>query len=71
MAYPDSGVPCLIAWSGKDQLLPMPYYSEKWQQAAPFAEFRVLPGVGHVPMYDSPMLVANTIKAWIHRGQEA
>lgn len=63
-AFPDPGVPVLLAWAGEDRLLPMPTYSDPWLAAVPHAEFRVLPGVGHVPMYDDPRLVANVIRAW-------
>lgn len=63
--YPDTGVPTLIAWAEHDRFLPMPGFSDSWRAAAPHAEFRVLPGVGHVPMYDDPHLVAKTIRDWI------
>jgi pimeloyl-ACP methyl ester carboxylesterase len=33
----------------------------------PAAEFRVLPGVGHVPMSDNPDLVARTILDFTER----
>lgn len=67
--YPDPGVPALIAWSERDRLVPMPAFSDPWRAAAPHAEFRVLPGVGHVPMYDDPGLVATTIREWIRQAQ--
>jgi pimeloyl-ACP methyl ester carboxylesterase len=61
---PDPGVPALLAWSGEDRLVPSPRYSDAWRRAAPYAEWRVLPGVGHVPMIDDPDLVAETILGW-------
>jgi pimeloyl-ACP methyl ester carboxylesterase len=67
--YPDTGVPTLIAWAEHDRFLPMPGFSDAWRAAAPHAEFRVLPGVGHVPMYDDPQLVANTIRDWIGKSR--
>lgn len=60
--YPDPGVPSLLAWSEMDRLTPLRSDGQAWRAAAPHAEFRVLPGVGHVPMYDDPELVASTIR---------
>ena len=64
---PDPGIPGLIAWCEKDRLIPMPVFSEPWREAAPWAEFRVVPGVGHSIMYDDPQLVASTIREWVHQ----
>lgn len=66
-AYPDPGIPALIAWSQYDRTIPSPRYSDLWREVAPFAEFRILPGVGHVPMIDNPALVAATIIDWCGR----
>lgn len=63
--YPDPGVPALVAWSEHDGLVPMPTFSDPWRAAAPHAHFRILAGVGHVPMHDDPQLVADTIDHWI------
>lgn len=65
--YPDQGVPTLIAWSESDKTIPSPRYSDLWREVAPFAEFRLLPGVGHVPMIDNPPLVSATIINWAGR----
>lgn len=67
--YPDTGVPTLIAWAERDRLVPMPGYADRWRAVAPHAEFRVLPAVGHVPMFDDPRLVADTISDWISKQQ--
>jgi pimeloyl-ACP methyl ester carboxylesterase len=63
--YDDPGVPVLIAWPTGDRLLPAPTYTDAWRQAAPFATWWWLPGVGHVPMIDDPDLVVRTIQAWV------
>jgi pimeloyl-ACP methyl ester carboxylesterase len=42
----------------------MPTFSDPWRAAAPWAAFRVLPGVGHPAMYDDPQLVARVIREW-------
>jgi pimeloyl-ACP methyl ester carboxylesterase len=65
--FPDPGVPALIAWSEHDRTIPAPRYSDLWREVAPFAEFRVLPNVGHVPMIDNPALVSATIIDWAGR----
>lgn len=65
--FPDPGVPVLLAWSEIDRTIPTPRYSDLWREVAPFAEFRILPGVGHVPMIDNPDLVTATIIEWIDR----
>jgi len=65
--FPDATVPTLIAWSEYDRTIPSPRYSDLWREVAPFAEFRVLSGVGHVPMVDTPPLVAATIIDWAGR----
>jgi len=61
--YPDFGVPTLLTWSELDRFTPLHPDGETWRQAAPHAEWRVLPGVGHLPMFDDPALVADTMLA--------
>jgi len=65
--YPDPGVPVLLAWSEFDRTIPSPKYSDLWREVAPFADFSILPGVGHVPMIDDPALVTDTIVDWVGR----
>jgi pimeloyl-ACP methyl ester carboxylesterase len=62
--YPDDRVPVLLVWSERDRILPLPRYSDPWRKAIPHAEWRVLPGVGHLPMIDEPETVARTILDW-------
>jgi pimeloyl-ACP methyl ester carboxylesterase len=61
--YEDPGVPVTIAWPERDRLLPKEHYGTAWQQAAPFADWLTVPGVGHVPNYDEPELIAQQIIA--------
>ena len=61
--YDDPGVPVTIVWPEKDRLLPAEWYGAAWRAAAPFAEWKIMPGVGHVPTYDEPELVAREIVA--------
>jgi pimeloyl-ACP methyl ester carboxylesterase len=53
--------PVRIVWGSDDRLLPMKGYSERWRRLAPSAEWVVLEGAGHVPMYDDPTRVAELI----------
>ncbi|MEV6067223.1 alpha/beta hydrolase [Nocardia sp. NPDC052001] len=62
--YGPLDLPVLIAWSGSDRILPYDRYAPNWRRYAPSATWRTLPDVGHVPMYDDPKLVADTILEW-------
>lgn len=65
--YGPLDLPVLIAWSGSDRLIPYDRYAAGWRRSAPSATWRILPDVGHVPMYDDPDLIAATIREWIIR----
>jgi pimeloyl-ACP methyl ester carboxylesterase len=58
---PDVGCRVRIAWGLKDRMLPFMRYGAPMLAAVPAAEFKPIPGVGHVPMIDDPMLIAQTI----------
>jgi len=62
-AYDDPGVPVTITWAAVDRLLPSRIYAGAWRKAAPFAEWNELAGVGHMPTYDEPELIARQIVA--------
>jgi pimeloyl-ACP methyl ester carboxylesterase len=53
--------PITIAWGDKDRLLPLKVYGDRARELMPRARFLVLEGVGHVPMFDAPDLVARTV----------
>lgn len=55
--------PVTVAWAECDAMLPASICEPLVRQRIPGAEFKVLPGVGHVPMIDDPELVARTILA--------
>jgi len=55
--------PVHIAWAGKDRLIPYRRFGDPMRALIRGGEFSTLPGVGHVPMYDDPELVAQTILA--------
>ena len=53
--------PIRIVWGSDDRLLPMKGYSERWRRLLPTAEWIVIEGAGHVPMYCDPARVAELI----------
>ena len=57
----DVGCRVRIAWGLNDRMLPFMRYGAPMLAAVPHAEFKLLPGVGHVPMIDDPRLVADAI----------
>ena len=59
--------PVLLAWPEHDRILPRATCSDRMRREIPGAEFRVLPGCGHVPMWDDPRLVVQTIEDWVSR----
>jgi pimeloyl-ACP methyl ester carboxylesterase len=50
-----------IVWGSEDELLPMRGYSERWRRLLPGAEWVILEGAGHIPMYDDPDRIAELI----------
>ncbi len=57
--------PTLLAWAERDRILPLATCSARFRREVPDAEFRVLPRVGHVPMWDDTRLVVETITDWV------
>ncbi len=56
-----SAGPIRVVWGSEDRLLPMRGYSERWRRLLPHAEWIVLEGAGHVPMYDDPGAITDLI----------
>lgn len=59
--------PTLIAWPRHDRMLPLTQHAERFRTEIPGVEFRVLEGVGHVPTWDDPQLVADLIRGFAVR----
>jgi pimeloyl-ACP methyl ester carboxylesterase len=57
--------PTLIAWAELDRILPLATCAPRFRREIANADFRVLPRVGHVPMWDDTRLVVRTIVDWI------
>lgn len=72
LAEPFEKLPCPVrlVWGAKDRLLPLRGYSERWRRVLPGADWRVLPEVGHVQMYDDPHAVARSILEFTLRARE-
>ena len=54
-------VPTLIGWGTRDYVLPMRWFLPTLREQMPAAQIRELPGLGHVPMVDDPVLVADLV----------
>jgi pimeloyl-ACP methyl ester carboxylesterase len=63
--------PIRIVWGTSDRILPMNRYSSHWRSVLPGAEWVELGGLGHVPMYDDPEMVARSILELTTRSTEA
>lgn len=55
------GVPVRVAWAEHDRVTPYQRFGVPLHSLISGGEFLVLPGVGHIPMWDAPELVADTI----------
>ena len=53
-------VPVTIAWSGRDLVLPR-WQADTAKRRLPHAEHVMLRGVGHVPMFDNPRVIAQVL----------
>lgn len=54
-------IPVRIAWCENDQVIPYETYGKAMIEAVTGADVVMVKGVGHVPMYDDPELVASLI----------
>jgi pimeloyl-ACP methyl ester carboxylesterase len=55
----------LLAWGEHDWILPAKTCSGRLRREIPGVEYRELPGVGHLPMWDDHNLVARTVLDWV------
>jgi pimeloyl-ACP methyl ester carboxylesterase len=53
--------PVLVVWGEKDRVLPLEKHARSFRDGIAGVEYRVLPGLGHVPMWDDPALLSATI----------
>jgi pimeloyl-ACP methyl ester carboxylesterase len=57
--------PVTVRMGEHDRFFPPSGFRAEIQRRIPEAELEVLPGVGHVPMIDDPVLVAADVRAWV------
>ena len=53
--------PVLVLWGEHDRVLPLDRHAQHFRDGIPGVEYRVLRGLGHVPMWDDPAQVAGAI----------
>jgi pimeloyl-ACP methyl ester carboxylesterase len=59
--------PTLVVWGAKDRILPMDRHAARFREEIPGVQFRVLPGLGHTPMWDDAGLISEIIADWATR----
>jgi pimeloyl-ACP methyl ester carboxylesterase len=59
-------MPALVIWGSLDQLIPVDN-AYKFQRDLPMDTLAVLPGVGHVPMEETPELVIPLVSNFIQK----
>jgi pimeloyl-ACP methyl ester carboxylesterase len=63
--FDDLPCPVRLLLPEHDRLFPPERYAPRARERVPQARVDVLPGVGHVPMFDDPALVAREIAGWV------
>ncbi len=61
--------PITLAWAENDRILPLRTLGQVARERLPRARFEILPGVGHVPMFDDPGMVADAILRTVSRAE--
>ena len=59
--------PVLVAWGDHDRILPLEHHAGRFRREIPGVQYRVLPGVGHTPMWDDPTGIAALIAEFASR----
>jgi pimeloyl-ACP methyl ester carboxylesterase len=59
--------PVLLASPEFDRILPADRHAPRFRREIPGVESRMLPGCGHLPMWDDTRLVVNTISEFVNR----
>lgn len=63
--------PVLVAWGEEDRTLPLKRHAEHFRTTIPGVEFKLMPGLGHTPMWDDAPLIAETIAGFAERAAQA
>lgn len=64
--FEDIKTPVLVMWGEEDEVL-HPSCAHTFARLIKRAEMHLIPGVGHLPMIESPYVCANSIKEFVHR----
>ena len=59
--------PVLLASPQFDRILPVAKHAPRYRREIPGVEWRMLPGCGHVPMWDDTRLIVRTIDEFVSR----
>ena len=60
-------LPSTLQISPSRRILPLATCATRYRAEIPGVELRVLPGVGHLPMWDNTRLLTDTIAEWVSR----
>jgi pimeloyl-ACP methyl ester carboxylesterase len=63
-------VPTMIAWSQHDRVLSLTEHGARFDQEIRGVVIRHLPGAGHIPTWDDPTLITETIIEWVAGDRE-
>jgi pimeloyl-ACP methyl ester carboxylesterase len=66
-SYPELDVPTMVVWCEKDRLTPLHPDGDVWRDAAPQAQWRVIPGAGHLPMFDAAAETTELVLDWLEK----
>jgi pimeloyl-ACP methyl ester carboxylesterase len=62
--------PTLIVWGERDSLLPV-RQGREWARRIRGSEFHVIPGAGHLPMLERPVLVNSLLEGFLKQHRQA
>jgi abhydrolase domain-containing protein 6 len=61
--------PTLVVWGARDSLVPV-RLAEQWRDALPDARLELIPGAGHVPMFENPSAFTNVVLDFLEEGPD-
>src|SRR5436190_1027558 len=63
--------PVLVTWGVEDRTLPLRRHAARFQNEIPGVRFRVMPGLGHTPMWDDAEQIAEAIAGFAEAAERA
>ena len=61
----------LVTWGVEDRTLPLRRHAARFQNEIPGVRFRVMPGLGHTPMWDDAEQIGEAIAAFAEVAERA